>query len=87
MYKLEIKKSARKELDNLPDQIFLKIDKAIVSLKENPFPSPRAKKLKGKDACRLRVGDYRVIYSVNEKQKTVIIFRVRHRRDVYRKKV
>jgi mRNA interferase RelE/StbE len=84
MYKLEIKKSARKELDNLPDQIFLKIDKAIGSLKENPFPHPQARKLKGEDACRLRVGDYRVIYSVNEKHKTVIIFCVRHRRDAYR---
>ncbi len=37
MYRLVIKKTARKELDDLPDQAFLKIDKAILSLKENPF--------------------------------------------------
>jgi len=36
MYKLAIKKSARKELDNLPDKDFLKIDKAIISLRDNP---------------------------------------------------
>lgn len=84
MYKLAIKKSARKELDNLPDQIFLKVDKSILSLKENPFPYPQAKKLKGEDKCRLRIGDYRVVYSVDEDQKTITIYRVRHRKDVYR---
>jgi len=84
MYRLAIKKSARKELDNLPDQIFLKVDKSILSLKEDPFPYPQAKKLKGENRCRLRVGDYRVVYSVDEDQKTVTIYRVRHRKDVYR---
>jgi mRNA interferase RelE/StbE len=84
MYKLAIKKSARKELDNLPDQIFLKVDKSILSLKENPSPYPQAKKLKGENKCRLRIGDYRVVYSVDEDQKTITIYRVRHRKDVYR---
>jgi mRNA-degrading endonuclease RelE of RelBE toxin-antitoxin system len=40
MHRLAIKQSARKELDSLPEQIFLKIDKAILALKENPFPFP-----------------------------------------------
>lgn len=47
MYSLEIKKTARKELDNLPDHIFLKIDKAILSLKKDPYPYPQSKELKG----------------------------------------
>lgn len=84
MYRLAIKQSARKELDSLPEQIFLKIDKAILILKENPFPFPQAKKLKGEDKCRLRVGDYRIVYSIDEEQKIITIFRVRHRKDVYR---
>jgi mRNA interferase RelE/StbE len=63
MYRLAIKKSARKELDDLPDQIFLRVDESILSLRENPFPYPHAKKLKGENKCRLRVGDYRVVYS------------------------
>jgi len=84
MYRLAIKKSARKELDKLPDRIFLNIDKAILSLNKNPFPYPQSKKLKGEETCRLRVGDYRVICSVNEEQKTITIFRVRHRKEVYR---
>lgn len=84
MYRLIIKKSARKELDNLPEHLFMKIDKSILSLKENPFPYPQSKKLKGKNKCRLRVGDYRVVYSVAEEQKVITIFRVRHRKDIYR---
>lgn len=84
MYKLDIKKSARKELDSLPDHIFLKIDKDIFSLKANPIPYPQSKELKGESKRRLRVGDYRVIYAVNEQQKIITIFRVRHRKDVYR---
>lgn len=84
MYKLEIKKSARKELDNLPDTIYLKIDEALLSLKSNPFPYPQSKRLKGEDKLRLRVGDYRVVYTVDEEGKIVTIFRVRHRKEVYR---
>jgi len=84
MYRLVIKKTARKELDDLPDQVFLKIDKTILSLKENPFPHPQAIKLKGENKCRLRVGDYRVVYVVNQKQRIITIYRVRHRKDVYR---
>lgn len=84
MYRLAIKQSARKELDSLSEQIFLKIDKAILALKEDPFPFPQVKRLKGEDRCRLRVGDYRVVNSVDEEQKIITIFRVRHRKDVYR---
>jgi mRNA interferase RelE/StbE len=84
MYSLEIKKPARKELDSLPEHIFLKIDKAILSLKKDPYPYPQSKELKGETKRRLRTGDYRVIYAVNEQQKIITIFRVRHRKDVYR---
>ena len=84
MYKLKIKKSAQKEIDTLPDQIFIKVDKAILSLKEDPFPFPQSKRLKGENKCRLRAGDYRIVYTVNEENKVITIFRVRHRKDVYR---
>jgi mRNA interferase RelE/StbE len=84
VYKLAIKKSARKELDSLPGPIFLAVDKGILSLITNPIPYPQSKALKGENIRRLRVGDYRVVYSVDERQKTITIFRVRHRNDVYR---
>ena len=84
MYRIAVKKSAKKEIDELPDQQFLKVDKAILALKEDPYPYPQAKKLKGEGNFRLRVGDYRVVYSVDEDQKLITVWRVRHRRDVYR---
>ena len=84
MFRLDIKKSARKEMDILSDNIFLKIDKAILSLKHDPFPHPQSKELKGDNKRRLRIGDYRVVYAVDEQQKVVTVFRVRHRKDVYR---
>lgn len=84
MYRLSIKRSARKELDNLPDKTFLRIDKAISSLKQKPFPYPQSRRLEGEGAYRLRVGDYRVVYGVNEEENVITVFRVRHRKDVYR---
>jgi mRNA interferase RelE/StbE len=84
VYKLAVKKSARKELNSLPNPIFLAIDKGILSLITNPIPYPQSKALKGEHKRRLRVGDYRVVYSVDEQQKTITIFRIRHRKDVYR---
>jgi mRNA interferase RelE/StbE len=81
VYKPAIKKSARKELNSLPETIFLAIDKGILSLITNPIPYPQSKALKGENKRRLRVGDYRVVYSVDEEQKTITIFRVRHRKD------
>lgn len=84
MYKLVIKKSARKELDSLPGHIFLKIDRAILGLKENPAPHPQSEKLKGEDKRRLRVGEYRIIYAVDNAAGTVTIYKVRHRKEVYR---
>ena len=84
MYKIDIKKSAKKELHDLPDNIFLKIDKAILSLKKSPSPYPQSKELKGENKRRLRVGDYRVVYTVDEQHKIITIFRIRHRKDVYR---
>ncbi|MDA8082774.1 MAG: type II toxin-antitoxin system RelE/ParE family toxin [Nitrospiraceae bacterium] len=84
MYRIAVKKSAKKEIDELPDHQFLKVDKAILALRENPYPYPQAKKLKGTDNFRLRVGDFRIVYSVDEDEKIVTVYRIRHRRDVYR---
>tara|TARA_B100000315_G_scaffold2440_1_gene2276 strand:- start:35658 stop:35834 length:177 start_codon:yes stop_codon:yes gene_type:complete len=58
VYNLNLKKSARKELDRIPDSYFPKIDYAILSLKQQPYPYPQSKKLKGENKYRLRVGDY-----------------------------
>jgi mRNA interferase RelE/StbE len=84
VYKLKIKRSARKELDGIPDSDFLKIDKSTLSLKEKQCPHPQSRKLQGINTRRLRVGSYRIIYNVDERQKVVTVYRVRHRKDAYR---
>jgi mRNA interferase RelE/StbE len=83
-YSITFARSARKELENLPAEIADRILGKIESLASNPrFPG--AIKLHGhKNLWRLRVGDYRVVYSIDDYSKTVDVLIVRHRRDVYR---
>ncbi len=82
-YSIEIKQSAQKELDALDDKLFGRIDKKILALSGDPRPTG-CKKLKGyKDHWRIRIGDYRVIYIINESAKTVAVTHIAHRREVY----
>jgi len=82
-YSIEIKQSAARELDALEDSVFTRIDRKIVALSENPRAAG-CKKLKGhRDMWRIRVGDWRVIYIIEEAAKLVSITRVAHRREVY----
>jgi mRNA interferase RelE/StbE len=82
-YFVEIKQSAQKELDTLDDALFTRIDRKILALTDNPRPSG-CKKLKGyKDQWRVRVGNWRVLYVIDEAAKHVIITRIAHRREVY----
>jgi len=71
-------RSVRKELDGLNDETYLRIVAAIHGLRENPHP-PGTKKLTGREAYRIRLGDYRVLYSVDDKAKEVRIEAVRKR--------
>jgi mRNA interferase RelE/StbE len=82
-FSLDIKASARKELDSLNDALFARIDRKILSLADNPRPAG-CKKLRGyKDQWRIRVGDYRVIYLLDDYKALVTIMRVAHRKEVY----
>ena len=82
-YSLEIKQSAQKELDALDDAVFTRIDRKILTLADNPRPAG-CKKLKGyKDQRRVRVGDWRVLYIIDDAAKLVTITRIAHRREVY----
>jgi mRNA interferase RelE/StbE len=82
-YSLEIKQSAQKELDALDDALFGRIDRKILALSDSPRPAG-CKKLKGyKDQWRVRVGDWRVLYIIDDAAKLVTITRIAHRREVY----
>jgi len=82
-YVVALKKSAEKELERLPVKIHDKIIEVLVSLKENPFPRG-IKKLHGSPGYRIRVGDYRILYAVDEDEKKAEVFSIAHRKDVYR---
>jgi mRNA interferase RelE/StbE len=82
-YSVSFARAARKELESLPDLIVSKIFPRIESLAQNPRPSG-CKKLKGtKNLWRLRVGDYRVLYSVSDPDGAVDVIAVRHRSIAY----
>ncbi|MFQ5807164.1 MAG: type II toxin-antitoxin system RelE/ParE family toxin [Phycisphaerae bacterium] len=70
-------------MDRLPDRIFRRITQAILRLESDPRP-PASKKLRGVQDYRLRVGQYRILYSVDDGQRVVVISAVDHRREVYR---
>ena len=82
-YKINFKKSALKELHELPNREVIRITTLIASLSNNPRPS-RCKKLKGyKDLWRVRSGNYRVIYSIKDQILVVEILEIVNRKDAY----
>ena len=84
MYHLQIKRAAERDLRRLPRSAFARLNRQILALREEPRPSG-AKKLKGRlEGWRVRVGQYRILYQIDDEAQTVTIARVRHRRDVYR---
>jgi mRNA interferase RelE/StbE len=84
MYHLIIKPSAEKQMDRLSAEIRRRVVKALEDLQANPRP-PGCVKLKGEeDLLRIRVGAYRVIYTVRDDELTVLVVRVAPRKDAYR---
>ncbi|MCI0639239.1 MAG: type II toxin-antitoxin system RelE/ParE family toxin [Gemmataceae bacterium] len=82
--KILFARSARKDLEALPAQTQERILDAIETLEQDPRPSG-CKKLKGtKNTFRIRVGDYRVIYEIQDDEIVVFIVRIRHRKDAYK---
>jgi len=75
---------AKRQLSKLPKDAQLKVSKIIDDLSSNPHP-PGAKKLKGMDAWRIRVNDYRVIYEIHDNVARVLVIKVAHRKEAYKK--
>ncbi len=83
MYQLGLRRQAHKDLESIPVDYARLIAKHIDSLEDNPRPID-SKKLKGDAGYSLRVGTYRVLYDIDDKTKTVIVYRIKHRREAYR---
>jgi mRNA interferase RelE/StbE len=83
-YSIVFARSARKELEKLPSSVAQRIIVRIEALRKAPRPSGAVKLQGNKNLWRLRIGDYRVIYSVDDSARAVDISAVRNRRDAYR---
>ena len=81
-YEVFILPRAQKELANLPKQNYARVRDLISTLADNPRPTG-CKKLTGREGWRVRSGDYRVIYEIDESNKRVIVLDVGHRKDIY----
>ena len=84
MYKILIKKSAAKDLDGINEPYLSAIINDIESLKENPRNINVKKLVNKSNEYRLRVGDYRVLFFIEEEEKVIKISRVIHRKDAYK---
>ena len=82
-YSIEIKRSAARELAELPKQDRLRVIARIEQLAHDPRPSG-SEKLSGQERYRGRQGDYRILYEIHDHVLLVMVVRIGHRREVYR---
>ncbi len=84
MYELFIEKRAEKGIRKLPKEVTIRIIPKIQELVENPLPVGCRKIVGSNSDYRIRIGDYRVVYELNEVKKRITIMAVGHRKDIYR---
>ena len=82
-YQLKIIPKAAKDLDELGGHNSDSVKKKILLLGENPRPFG-SQKLAADEGYRIRAGDFRILYRIDDRAKEVIIYRVKHRREAYR---
>ena len=82
-YKIEIKKSAARELNSIPKKDLKKIIPRIKALSDNPRPIGYVK-ISGQEHYRIRKGNYRIVYSVEDDILVVYVVKIGHRKDMYR---
>ena len=83
MYNIKIIPSARKSLDSLEKRSFIQLKDRILALASNPRPHSCIK-LTADEGYRVRSGDYRVLYRIDDRRKMVYVYRVKHRKEAYR---
>ncbi|MDI6774895.1 MAG: type II toxin-antitoxin system RelE/ParE family toxin [Verrucomicrobiota bacterium] len=75
---------ARKTLDRLPGDMYGRVIRKLDALEENPRPFGVEKLAGPEDLYRVRVGDWRIVYAIRDRELVVIVIRIGHRREVYR---
>jgi mRNA interferase RelE/StbE len=83
-YKLSISATAERQLRRLPKRDLARVAEAMERLASDPHPRGMRKLVGYEDVFRIRVGRYRVLYSVDRREVIVVILKIGHRRDVYR---
>ena len=82
-YDVHVQRAVLSALRDLPRDVARRVDAVLLHLEEAPRP-PGAKKLAARQWWRLRIGDYRLLYTVDDDARIVAVYRLGHRRDVYR---
>ena len=82
-YKIQVKKSAEKELGKIPKKDLIKILNKIESLSDDPHPVGSIK-LTNEEKYRIRIGNYRVLYKIEDDILTIFVVKVGHRKEIYR---
>jgi mRNA interferase RelE/StbE len=83
MYRLDLKPSAARDLDRVQGTTWQRLKSALLALRDEPRP-PGCIRLSGAESWRIRVGDWRVIYDIDDADQLITVLRVKHRRDAYR---
>ncbi|MDP2919542.1 MAG: type II toxin-antitoxin system RelE/ParE family toxin [Dehalococcoidia bacterium] len=83
MYRIELRRKAQRSLDRLSKADFEAVISDIKKLADSPRPRG-VEKIKSAGLWRIRRGDYRVVYSIDDNQKTITVLRIGHRREIYR---
>jgi len=84
VYRLRLANRAQKDLDRLQGRAWERVRDALIGLRDDPRPHGGTKLRGGADTFRIRVGNYRVLYDVDDSRETITVLRVRQRRDAYR---
>ena len=83
-YRVAFRKSVAQDLRRIPNRDLRRILATIESLSEEPRP-PGTEKLSGQERYRVRQGNYRIIYEINDDEVVVVVVKVGHRKDVYQR--
>ena len=82
-YEISIKQSAEKELQHIPKRDLPRVIRHMIALSDEPRPRG-CEKLSGQERYRIRQGDYRIVYTVDDKEKKDIVFKIGYRREIYK---